>query len=133
MGDEYKFKVPPLKRPRKAKKPLARTAGEKWFHMPEQILTPEIKADLDVIRLRNHLLPRSFYKTKTDRKNPKFFQIGTVLPSADEPPGARIDKHKRKKSLAEQMLDEDGDVKFTRRKFDEMCKSKKKRTRKRRK
>jgi hypothetical protein len=33
MGDEWKFKVPPLKRPRNAKKKVETNAGPKWYNM----------------------------------------------------------------------------------------------------
>ena len=51
------------------------TAGAKWFNMPAPDITPEIKRDLQLLKLRNVLDPKRFYKKDTDRKLPKYFQV----------------------------------------------------------
>ena len=51
------------------------TAGPKWFDMPAPEITPEVKRDLQLLKLRNVLDPKRFYKKDNDRKLPKYFQV----------------------------------------------------------
>ena len=37
-------------------------AGDKWWEIPEQKLTPEVKRDLQIIQARSYLDPKRFYK-----------------------------------------------------------------------
>lgn len=43
--------------------------------MPAPEITPEVKRDLQLLKLRNVLDPKRFYKKDSDRKLPKYFQV----------------------------------------------------------
>lgn len=60
------------------------TAGPKWYGMPKQELDDNTKRELHVLRLRNVLDPKRHYRSTgglTKAANPKYFQIGQVVPS----------------------------------------------------
>ena len=57
-----------------------KSTGDGWFNMKAPELTPELKADLKVIKMRGALDPKRFYK-KSDRDGlPKFFQVSGARP-----------------------------------------------------
>ncbi|GAA5851315.1 hypothetical protein JCM5353_004743 [Sporobolomyces roseus] len=62
----------------KARQP--HTAGSKWFDMPATPMTPELKREIDAMRLRNALDPKKFMKGGAKKeKIGEFFQIGHVI------------------------------------------------------
>ncbi|KAG0492613.1 hypothetical protein HPP92_005691 [Vanilla planifolia] len=70
--------VPP-RNPRKLnkllKKSLKETAGKSWFEMPAPVITPEIKKDLEILKLRNVIDPKRHFKRGENSKVlPKYFQ-----------------------------------------------------------
>lgn len=50
--------------------------------MPAQQITPEVKRDLRLIRLRGAMDTKRFYKSMDQTKFPKYFQFGTVVEGA---------------------------------------------------
>jgi hypothetical protein len=58
-----------------ARKEKASSAGPKWFNMPATTLTEEAKRDLHIIKLRNVLDRKRFYKKDNNKALPKFFQV----------------------------------------------------------
>ncbi|CAM9206603.1 unnamed protein product [Ascophyllum nodosum] len=86
----------------KTKTPKDETAGKGWFHMEQAEMTPELKRDLDVIRMRNFVDPKRFYKSSD--KASKFMQVGTVKESAAEFFSSRLTKKERKKTLVDELL-----------------------------
>ncbi|CAL5418637.1 unnamed protein product [Camellia sinensis] len=101
--------VPP-NNPKKLNKLLRKqvkdTAGKNWFDMPAQTLTPELKKDLQLLKLRSVIDPKRHYK-KGDSKSrtvPKYFQVGTVIESASDFFTGRLTKKERKATLADELL-----------------------------
>lgn len=129
-GGEYKHKVPqlPKKRQRKIEKEPT-DAGKDWNNMKAPEMTPETQQDLQAIMLRKHLDPKRFYKKNDFKEVPKFFQIGTVLNSPDEGNSYKIEKSKKNKPLVEQLLAEDEELCFSRKKWTQVMKSKPKKQR----
>lgn len=126
---EWKDKLPPLtisKRKRIQENKLKReqTTGPEWFNMKAMELTSELKSDLDAIRLRSHLDPKKFYRRTDMKEYPKFFSIGTIVNAPSEPLTNNLARSSRKKSLAEQLLEEDEEKNFTRKKWTLLMKSK---------
>ncbi|KAF9586883.1 hypothetical protein IFM89_039908 [Coptis chinensis] len=75
--------VPPND-PRKLNKLIRKqrkdTTGSNWFDMPAPTITPEIKRDLQILKLRSALDPKRHYK-KSDSKSktlPKYFQASIL-------------------------------------------------------
>ncbi|GMH14399.1 hypothetical protein Nepgr_016240 [Nepenthes gracilis] len=101
--------VPP-NNPRKLNKLLRKqvkdTAGKSWFDMPASVITPELKQDLQLLKLRNVIDPKRHY-VKGDSKSktmPKYVQVGTVVESALEFFSGRLTKKQRKTTLADELL-----------------------------
>ena len=78
--------VQPLHTSRKGKKQLKPdTAGAAWGHMTAKGLTPELKRDLQIIRMRGVLDPKRFYRSSDMKKElPKYFQVGTLIGGAED-------------------------------------------------
>lgn len=96
--------------PRKLNKLLRKqvkdTAGKNWFDMPAPTITPELKKDMQLLKLRSVLDPKRHYK-KGDSKSktlPKYFQVGTVIESPSDFYSGRLAKNERKATLADELL-----------------------------
>ncbi|KAI6716379.1 hypothetical protein JHW43_001157 [Diplocarpon mali] len=81
------------------------TAGADWFNMPRTNLTPELKRDLQLLRMRDVLDPKRHYK-KDNRKQqiPEYSQVGTVIQGPTEYFSSRLMKKDRTRTLVEEVL-----------------------------
>ncbi|KXS12605.1 Fcf2-domain-containing protein [Gonapodya prolifera JEL478] len=82
------------------------TTGSKWFDMKTPALTPELKRDLQLLKLRGVLDPKQFFK-KEDKKGkdlPKHFQVATIVDSPHEFFSARLSARERKQTLVEEVM-----------------------------
>lgn len=96
---DHKLKSIPLKNI-KAKKPD--TAGQQWFDLGKPEMTPELKRDLQLLKMRHVLDPKRFYK-KEDAPS-KYFAVGTIQSDPTEFFSNRLTKKQRKQTLAEEVL-----------------------------
>ncbi|KAK4692255.1 hypothetical protein P7C70_g9170, partial [Phenoliferia sp. Uapishka_3] len=98
-----------------------RTAGKNWFNMPATELTPEVKREIQAMRLRNALDPKRFYKggAKDDKKLPEFFSLGHILPSTASASTAPI-AAARKRTFVEELVEDDQARAYTKRKTSEV-------------
>eukprot|EP01138_Halocafeteria_seosinensis_P002898 gb/GECG01002960.1/.p1 GENE.gb/GECG01002960.1/~~gb/GECG01002960.1/.p1 ORF type:complete len:260 (+),score=48.92 gb/GECG01002960.1/:1-780(+) len=110
-----------LRRAERAKQP--ETAGKGWFDMQAPVMTDEVKRDLEVLRNRNYLDPKRFFKTKEEKKPPKFFQIGTVVEGALEGRSKRIAKKQRPQSFFHEVATDDRVKSYAKRNYSEMLKT----------
>ncbi|XP_042030730.1 rRNA-processing protein fcf2-like [Salvia splendens] len=94
----------PRKLNKMARKQVKDTAGKNWFDMPAQTITPELKKDLQLLKLRNVIDPKRHYKKGDSKTLPKYFQVGTVIESASEFFSGRLTKKERKATLADELL-----------------------------
>ncbi|KAH9684148.1 hypothetical protein WN944_025229 [Citrus x changshan-huyou] len=88
------------------KKQIKDTAGTSWFDMPAATITPELKKDLQLLKLRSAMDPKRHYK-KSEAKSktlPKYFQVGTVVESSTDFFSSRLTKKERKATLADELL-----------------------------
>ncbi|XP_078159501.1 rRNA-processing protein fcf2-like [Carex rostrata] len=101
--------VPP-RDPQKLNKLLRKnakdTSGKSWFDMPAPTITPELKADLEILRLRSVIDPKQHFKKAVGNSKtlPKYFQVGTVIEPASEYFSGRLTKKERKPTLADELL-----------------------------
>ncbi|CAG8543208.1 19793_t:CDS:2 [Dentiscutata erythropus] len=100
------------------------TAGPGWFDMPKPELTPEIKRDLQIIKMRNVLDPKRFYKKDNSKSLPKYFQIGTVIEGPTEFYSSRLSRKERKKTIVDELMADEEAKKYYKRKFLEIQKTK---------
>ncbi|KAI5365273.1 putative Fcf2 pre-rRNA processing [Septoria linicola] len=81
------------------------TAGSDWYNLPKTELTPELKRDLQLIKMRNVLDPHRHYKKDNGKmKAPEYSQVGTIKEGATEFFSGRIENKKRKRTFAEEVL-----------------------------
>ena len=52
-----------------------KTKGQDWYGMPATEVTDEIKRDLEVLKMRDALDPKRFYKKNSSKELPKYFQV----------------------------------------------------------
>lgn len=99
--------VPPLdqRQARKlAQKNVKESAGKNWFNMPAPTLTPELKRDLQLLKLRNVIDPKQHFKKNDTKGIPKFFQVGRVVEGPTEFYSARLTKKEQKQTFADELL-----------------------------
>ncbi|KAI3337018.1 Fcf2-domain-containing protein [Xylariaceae sp. AK1471] len=101
---ELSLRVPEA---RKSKKEMAHKAdaGPQWFNLPATDLTPELRRDLQLLRMRDVLDPKRHYKKDNSRAIPEFSQVGTVMPGPTDYFSARMTKKDRKRTLLEEVLE----------------------------
>ena len=52
-----------------------KTKGDAWYGMPATEVTEEVKRDLEVLKMRDALDPKRFYKKNATKELPKYFQV----------------------------------------------------------
>ncbi|KAL2233349.1 rRNA-processing protein fcf2 [Sesamum indicum] len=112
----------PRKLNKLSKKQVKDTAGKNWFDMPAQTITPELKKDLQLLKLRSAVDPKRHYKKGDSRSKtlPKYFQVGTVIESATEFFTGRLTKKERKTTLADELLSDGNLREYRKRKVREI-------------
>lgn len=69
------------------------------------MVTPELKRDLQLLRMRSILDPKRHYKKENGKvKPPEYSQVGTIIEGPTEFFSARIAKKDRKKTFVEEAL-----------------------------
>ena len=73
--------------------------------MPKSDLTPELKRDLQLLKMRNVLDPHRHYKKDGGKMQaPEYSQVGTIIEGPTEYLSARIQNKDRKRTLVEEVL-----------------------------
>ncbi|MCJ1472842.1 hypothetical protein MMC13_001491 [Lambiella insularis] len=81
------------------------TAGAEWFDLPRTILTPELKRDLQLLKMRSVLDPKRHYKKESaTAKAPEFSQVGTIVEGPTEFYSARLQNKDRKRTFVEEVM-----------------------------
>ncbi|TYZ57453.1 hypothetical protein PybrP1_010841 [[Pythium] brassicae (nom. inval.)] len=95
-----------------------KSAGRKWFDMESQELTADARRDFALLRMRNYLDPKKFYKTSDHHKKlPKHFQMGVVVEGAHEFKSARLTKKERQQTFTDEIMADAGIQQYTKRVF----------------
>ena len=76
----------------------------RWHELPEQTLTPQLKRELRLLKLRGAADPKRFYKRNDTTQLPTRFEVGTVVEGAADFFSARLAKRERKQTLAEELM-----------------------------
>ncbi|KAI7897348.1 Fcf2 pre-rRNA processing-domain-containing protein [Mucor mucedo] len=97
-----------------------KTTGSAWFDMPKAEMTPEIKRDLQILKMRHILDRKRHYKKMGNRPDPKYFQIGTIIESPTEFFSARLNKKDRKQTIVEELMANDDQKMYYKRKYNEV-------------
>ncbi|KAL9123709.1 MAG: hypothetical protein Q9217_006889 [Psora testacea] len=81
------------------------TGDQQWFDLSRTRITPEVKRDLQLLKMRGVLDPKRHYKKENSRAlDPEFSQVGTIVEGPTEYFSARIPNKERKKTLLEEVL-----------------------------
>ena len=73
--------------------------------MPKTDLTPELKRDLQLIKMRGVLDPHRHYKKENGKMQaPEYSQVGTIVEGPTEYFTGRIENKKRKRTFVEEVL-----------------------------
>ncbi|KAG6829542.1 hypothetical protein H0H87_011108 [Tephrocybe sp. NHM501043] len=116
---------------RKEKKELKnKTAGSDWFDLPApaEADLPRLYREVEALRLRNQLDPKRFYRKdegegKGIKGLPKYFAIGTILPSSTPfgtASGENLTRANRKRTLVDELVDDAEAKRYAKKKFDDL-------------
>ncbi|EDO34645.1 predicted protein, partial [Nematostella vectensis] len=93
------------------------SAGPKWFDLPATTVTPELKQELKVLKMRHILDPKRHYKKNDSKELPKYFQMGTVVEGAADFYSSRIPKRSRKNNIVQELLADAQFRRYNKKKF----------------
>ncbi|KAL9122985.1 MAG: hypothetical protein Q9187_000469 [Circinaria calcarea] len=81
------------------------TAGEDWFNLPRTNLTPELKRDFQLLRMRSVLDPKRHYRKDNGKvKAAEFSHVGTIVEGPTEFYSSRLLKRDRKSTFVGEIL-----------------------------
>lgn len=103
-----------------------KTKGKEWFNMPATEITDELRQDLEIIQMRSALNPTHFYKKNDLKTLPKYFQVGTVLPSALDRRHEQGVRTSKKRTLVDELLADAEFQQYNKRKYSEVMAEKSK-------
>jgi hypothetical protein len=106
-----------------------KTAGAGWFDMKPTPMSEELKADMAVIRNRNYLDPKKFFKSAD--KFSSIVQVGTVIEGSAEFYSSRLTKKQRRSNLTEEIMADPASADYARNKFRSMAQEKTRESQKR--
>eukprot|EP01039_Chlorochromonas_danica_P002416 gene2416-2649_t len=89
----------PLKRPKEEREA---TLGKGWFDLKPMKMDEKLQQDIDLIRMRNFLDPKRFYKNPDKIGN--VVHVGTVVEGPTEYKTARLSNRERKQTIVQEVL-----------------------------
>ncbi|KAL1873978.1 hypothetical protein VTK73DRAFT_679 [Phialemonium thermophilum] len=103
-SDGLSVRTPEL--PRSKNKDAPNDAGAEWFHMPKTSDDPQVKRDLQILKMRNVLALGKQHFKRDGRRDPipRFSQVGTIVEGPTDFYSGRLTKKERKRTLAEEVL-----------------------------
>ncbi|KHJ32485.1 putative rrna-processing protein fcf2 protein [Erysiphe necator] len=120
-SDGVRIVVDPIAMKKKASEEKKATAGTDWYNLPRTRLTPELKRDLQLLRMRDVLDPKRHYKKDSSRTNvPEFSQVGTIIEGPTEYFSGRLSNKQRKKTLVEETLENENITGRYKKKYNEI-------------
>ncbi|KAL2132665.1 hypothetical protein VTI74DRAFT_3535 [Chaetomium olivicolor] len=110
-SEKLSVRVPQLAQKKKGPKD---NLGTDWYNMPRTNLTPELKRDLQLLRMRDVVaMGKQFFK-KDSRKDfiPEYSQVGTIIAGATDGVNGRLTRKERKRTIVEEVLSTENVGKF---------------------
>jgi len=106
------------------------TSGPDWFNLPapSEADLPRMYREVEALRLRNQLDSKRFYKKdegegKGIKGLPKFFAVGTIIPSTTPFGTASSDnltRANRKRTLVDELVDDAEAKRYAKKKFEDL-------------
>lgn len=89
-------------------------AGADWYNMPRTELTPQLKRDLQVLRMRDVIAMGKQHFKKDNRKEfvPEYCQVGTIIAGATDGSSQRLTRKEKKRTIVEEVLSAENASKF---------------------
>ncbi|KAL9051051.1 MAG: hypothetical protein Q9162_006274 [Coniocarpon cinnabarinum] len=116
----------PVKTKRQQVKDQKATAGNSWFNLPRTNMTPQLKRDLQILRMRNVLDPHRHYKKDGNKALvPEYSQVGTIVEGPTEFFSARVPRRERHQTLSGGVMEDERGSKRMKRKYEELQERKK--------
>lgn len=86
-------------------------AGSNWFNLPKTDMTPQLKRDWQILRMRNVLDPK--HQRKNLRANPpEYSHVGEIVAGPADFHSARLTRKERKRTLLEEAMHEGSNTKL---------------------
>jgi hypothetical protein len=93
--------------------------------MPKTDLTPELRRDLQLLKMRNVLDPKRHYKKDNAKSDiPAFSQVGTIVEGATEFFSSRIKNKERRQTFLEEVISQEQESGRFQRKYEDINKAK---------
>jgi len=93
--------------------------------MPKTELTPELRRDLQLLKMRGVLDPKRHYKKDSSKNDvPEYSQVGTIIEGATEFYSSRLTNKERKQTLLEEIISQEQENGRFKRKYDDISKLK---------
>jgi hypothetical protein len=93
--------------------------------MPKTDLTPELRRDLQLLKMRNVLDPKRHYKKDNAKSDvPAFSQVGTVIEGPTEFYSSRVTNKERKQTILEEVVAQEQESGRFQKKYEDINKSK---------
>ncbi|KAL8971746.1 MAG: hypothetical protein Q9183_000902 [Haloplaca sp. 2 TL-2023] len=103
-----------------SKGPMA-SAGSDWFDLPRTHHTPELRRDLQMLRMRSTWDPKRHYKNDSRKVLvPDFSQVGTIVEGPTDFFSSRISKRNRKRLFVEEILAAEAETGRFKRKYEDL-------------
>lgn len=81
------------------------TTGPGWFDMPRTVVTPELKRDMQLLKMRDVLDPKRHYKKDTSASSiPTYSQVGTIIAGPTDFYSGRLTKREQKATILGDVL-----------------------------
>ncbi|KAL2037028.1 hypothetical protein N7G274_010313 [Stereocaulon virgatum] len=95
----------PFKMMERIKKEKGASTGPDFFDMPRTKLTPELKTDLQLLKMRSILDPHRHYKNEYSKASvPEYSQVGMIIEGPTEYLSPRLLNRERKRTFVEEIL-----------------------------
>ncbi|KAM7199106.1 hypothetical protein V8F20_005924 [Naviculisporaceae sp. PSN 640] len=77
-----------------------------WYNLPKTELTPELKRDLQILKMRDVVAMGKQYFKRDSRKNfvPEYSAVGRILPGATDGFNNRLTRKEQKRTIVEEVL-----------------------------
>ncbi|KAK8076401.1 nucleolus protein required for cell viability [Apiospora phragmitis] len=122
-SSELVLHIPP---PRVSKKDRATKtdAGASWYNLPRTDLTPQLKRDLQLLKMRDVLDSKRHYKKDNSRGIPEYSHVGTMIEGRTEYFTNRVTKKDKKRTLLESVMDQENSTKRFKSKYGQIQEAK---------
>ncbi|KAK7961019.1 hypothetical protein PG996_011660 [Apiospora saccharicola] len=105
-SSELVFNIPPPRVPKKDRATKT-DVGASWYNLPRTDLTPQLKRDLQLLKMRDVLDSKRHYKKDNSRGIPEYSHVGTMVEGRTEYFTNRVTKKDKKRTLLESVMDQE--------------------------